>query len=349
MTVAAVLLLSTGIAAATTTLTATEGQPPPMSHRFPDPDPQRTSHRQHQRPYGTVMEFALPDAAPYPDDSRTTGFVRRNGEVIPYAGHYDDPTVAVVIPSMILGVRAGQPLDTIIHFHGHLNSSLNAIDTQHLGEQVQKSGRPVLLIVPQGPRNARDSGIGKLEKPGGLARLLTAVENAMNEEGPLAGRRMRIGNLAISGHSGGYFPVSHCLQNGGLPATKIREVWLMDAAYGRLPEIIQGLTTIGTGQRIVRSVFTEHLAAGNQTIMAGLGRAGRPVLVWKDGDDTVTSATISPRDRLPGWSNHPLDRSLRQHSAVFVSTELDHTGLMYEREYFRRFLEAGALGRGTVR
>jgi hypothetical protein len=319
------------------------------SRSYPNIDPEASETRITARPYGTLVELSLPGVAPYPDDSRTTGITRKNGELIPYSPHYDDPTVAVVIPSLVMGMRTGQPLDAIVHFHGHLNTARKAIESHDLGGQVQRAGRPVLLIVPQGPRNARDSGIGQLEKPGGLARLLTAVEKALQQDGPLAGRRMRIGNVIISGHSGGYLPVSMCLEKGGLIPTKIREVWLMDAAYGRLPQIVAGLTALGSGQPIVRSVFTAHLADENMQIMAGLGRAGRLVRVWSDAEDQVTSPSLRSGYTLPNWRGHPLDRALERENALFISTQLDHTGLIFEREYFRRFLEAGTLGKGTSR
>jgi hypothetical protein len=329
--------------------TMTTGGQSAMTLSYPAVDPARAESRVQDRPYGHLIELSLPEVAPYPDDSRTTGFLRRNGQTIPYPGHYDDPTVAVVVPPLVLGIRAGQPLDAIIHFHGHLNTAANAIETQDLGGQVARSGRPILLIVPQGPKNAQDSGIGKLEKPGGFGEFLAGVEQALNATGPLAGRRMRLGNLAVSGHSGGYYPVSFVIQkSSGAAPTKIREVWLMDAAYGRLPELAAGFTGIENGRRTVRSVFTQHLEDENMTLLSLLGRADRPALIYGDAGDGNTTPTA----RIDGnisWIRHPLDERLRRQPVVMIKTELDHSGLMYEREYFRRIIEAGNLGRGTSR
>ena len=68
--------------------------------------------------------------------------------------------MAVFIPK---GFRETGTIDFLIHFHGWQNEVTNVLPRYQLLEQVVESRRNVILVVPQGPRNASDSFGGKLE------------------------------------------------------------------------------------------------------------------------------------------------------------------------------------------
>ena len=60
--------------------------------------------------------------------------------------------------------------------------------------------------------------------------MAEAVEK-LRASGALKQTNFEIGNIILSGHSGGYHVMAAILDHGGL-SEKIREVWLFDALYG---------------------------------------------------------------------------------------------------------------------
>src|SRR5688572_25992818 len=123
---------------------------------------------------GTTLWLEL-DAAPFPHGS---------------AG-YQDRTVIVFVPktfraergaragshghTLSLATRAGARVPLLVHFHGHNTTAERAIVSHALREQLVDSKQNAVLVVPQGPVNASDSSAGKLDAPGGLARMLDEV------------------------------------------------------------------------------------------------------------------------------------------------------------------------------
>jgi len=150
--------------------------------------------------------------APYPHRSRS----------------YTDDRVMVFVPE---GYRPTADVDLVVHFHGH-STEIGASDKHHrYREQLWISRKNAVLIQPQGPRYAADSGIGKLEDQDGLKRLLEeAIELLVRTGAAPAGARIRY--VVASGHSGGYYAVSRCILKGGIGAS-LREAYLHDALYGQ--------------------------------------------------------------------------------------------------------------------
>jgi hypothetical protein len=152
----------------------------------------------------------------------------------PHAGlPYDDDTCLVFVPSHYRGAGG---IDTVVHFHGHGTTARKTIVEKQLREQFHASDQNAILVVPQGPIDAKDSRWGKLELADGLLALLGEVRRAVQQPaivealGPSAIEpKARIGTTAISAHSGGYRVAASCLARGGWNVT---EVYLFDALYG---------------------------------------------------------------------------------------------------------------------
>ncbi|MEI9961819.1 MAG: hypothetical protein WDM76_12005 [Limisphaerales bacterium] len=84
--------------------------------------------------------------------------------------------------------------------------------------------------MPEGPRNASDSFGGKLEDTNGFKNfMIEAIANLQKNN--VAKTNSEIGNIILSGHSGGYHVMAAILDRGGL-SDKIKEAWLFDALYG---------------------------------------------------------------------------------------------------------------------
>ncbi len=271
--------------------------------------------------------------APYPDDSRTTGFTSKSG-FFPKAGHYDDNTVVFAVPS---GFRPSSSVDLIVHFHGHRNRAPLALEQFRLGEMLQGSGRNAILILPQGPKDAPDSGCGRLEKPGMFAAFVDeAVAWLVSEKRLPAGAKAR--NIILSGHSGGYRVMGMILDHGG-EADRIKEAWLWDAAYAQWDEIAGPFASPNPGKKL-RSIFTDHLATENVEIMSRLCLRGAPVFVVED-DHLTTAGTTGEayhafryrgRESKPGEEELPA--LLRRHQNLFIHTQMTHGNLIWEKKYF---------------
>lgn len=163
---------------------------------------------------------------------------------------YKDNRVYVYVPA---GFR---PTDgkvaMIVHFHGHQTRAAPAMAEHELIEQLDESARNAILVVPQLADRARDSFAGKLERPGGLARLLREVLNH-----PDVGlSRAAVGTVVVSAHSGGFQAAARALDRGGV---SVHQVLLLDALYGFSRTFAtwlandpgRTLTSWSTGQKIV--------------------------------------------------------------------------------------------------
>jgi hypothetical protein len=254
-------------------------------------------------------------AAPYPHPSRDAGHQSANG-TFPRDPHYVDSTVGIVIPK---GYVQGGTVDYVVHFHGWSNHVGPVINQYKLAEQLAASGANAILLVPQGPKNARDSGCGKLElDPGGFHRLIAEVTAHLKSDGKLS--TDRIGRIALSAHSGGYKVTARILHHGGL-TDHISDVILLDASYGNLEDFV----TYATTQRDVRllSFHTQHLDDENARLREMMEKAGQyPRTI---PEDRLAPDTLTPR------------------GVSFIPTKLGHNEVPMKNEYFRLAMMTSAL------
>jgi hypothetical protein len=251
-------------------------------------------------------------SAPFPHSSRAEGFTGRDGRHWPAELHYTDNTVTLFVPA---SYQPQATVDFVVYFHGHGNNVRKSLDQFRLREQLVASGRNTVLLFPQGPVDASDSGLGKLQDEGGLARLIEEALVVLATSGPLqSAQPLELGQIALTGHSGAYLGIGYCLRHGGL-RDQIREVYLLDASYGMLEDYQDYIA----GQRgRFGSIFTAHLAANNVAIMANV--AGRGL-------------TYELR------MEHEVDESISRQSTVFLyTTRLDHNGAV---SWLERFLREG--------
>jgi hypothetical protein len=202
--------------------------------------------------------------APYPHKSRENGF---KGSKTTYGPeHYADSTVGIVIPA---GYQPGDRVDYVVHFHGHMNHVSNVLTKYKLPEQLAAAKTNAILLVPQGPTDAADSGGGKLElDPGGFAKLIEEVTAYLKAEGKI--KTSSVGKIVLAAHSGGYKVTAAILHHGGM-SEHVTDVLLLDASYGSL-EWFADWCKASPDHRLV-SLFTDHLADENQALMKQLDQA----------------------------------------------------------------------------
>lgn len=267
-----------------------------------------------EQPWGR-LGIAHLSTAPYPHPSRDEGFASA-GDVFPRDPHYIDSSVAFLVPR---GYAPGGAVDLVVHFHGHSNHLRRLIPMFQLGEQLEASGVNAILIVPQGPWDARDSRFGKLDEPGGFAAFVAECLQALRLSG--ATRTERLGRIILMGHSGGYYTLGQIIANGDL-ADHVAELWLWDATYAQLAHFADFAARPGTR---VRSIFTGHLAEENVDLMCDLQRRGVPFLF---SHDTLVT-----------------DEQLASERIVFMHTDLGHNDVVMGTRHLERWLRASTLPR----
>lgn len=235
--------------------------------------------------------------APYPHPSRENGF-----KTFPRDSHYVDSTVGIFIPA---DYRAGDTVDFVVHFHGHKNHVSKVFEQYKLPQQLVAAKVNAILVVPQGPKDAADSGDGKLElDKNGFAKLIDEVVEYLNREGKI--HTKNVGKIVLSAHSGGYKVLASILDHGGM-ADHITDALLLDASYGNLEWFANWAKADPTNHRLV-SLFTDHLADENQQIMALLDKADvkyRRLDEPKAKDDDFAARGVTfmhtkgPHDQVP--------------------------------------------------
>lgn len=269
-----------------------------------------------QEPPGRTILRSFP-SAPFPHPSRAAG---HDYDAVHYGlDHYSDSTVGIFLPP---GFRAGEAVDYIVHFHGWNNDVRGVFDRYRLREQLTRSGRNAVLVVPQGPKDAPDSGDGKLElNANGLATLLHDVTAYLH--GLAALPTVEIGRVVVTAHSGGYGGAGGSLARGGMDA-HVTDVILFDSAYGYYDAFTSWAK--GSPERHLLSLFTSDTSTGNAALMGMLQDPKPNLYVY-----------LAPNMTL---------QKLRTRAATFVlTTDVAHDDLMQKFDWYALFLQATALER----
>lgn len=257
-------------------------------------------------------------SAPFPHASRAQG---HDYDHVHYdaAAHYSDGTTGIVIPSQFAPVDGA--VDLIVHFHGWRNDVATVLKRYRLAEQLEASGRNAVLVVPQGPKDAPDSGDGKLElDENGFARFAGDVLAFLTATTGAA-RPLRVRNIVLTAHSGGYGGAGGVLTRGGLNE-RISDVILFDAAYGYYEAF--SAWAKGAPSRHLLSLFTDDTSTGNTALM-GMLQGDRPDIFVRLADK-MTLAQLQTR------------------TPTFVlTTSVAHDELMQKFDWYALFLQATAL------
>jgi len=266
-------------------------------------------------PQGTlvVTQFV---SAPFPHSSRAEGRKYKD-EFYPADKHYSDRTVALFIPK---NFRETGKVDFVVHFHGWRNTVAGTLQQYKLIEQLVASGKNAVLIVPEGPRNAPDSAGGKLEEVDGFKRFMDEAIAALKHRGSLK-KDVVLGDIVLSGHSGGYLVMSTIIDHGGL-TSHVKEVWLFDALYAQGDKFLAWSRQ--PGSRLL-NLYTDAggTKARTEEIMATLKERGTNILA-------TTDTTVTPSE-------------LRTNQFIFLHTDLGHNDVLEKRNAFGEFLKTSFL------
>jgi hypothetical protein len=272
-----------------------------------------------QIPGGKTFIVPFP-SAPYPHPSRANGHTY-DGKLYDAATSYSNSNVGIFVPDA-WSTQNGA-IDAVVHFYGWRHDIAATFATYRIREQLVQSRRNAILIVPEGPTNAPDSGDGKLElDEGGFARFIGDVFAWLQQAqvSPVA----TPGRIVLTAHSGGYGGAGGVLTRGGLNAN-ITDVVLFDAAYGYF-DAFAGWAR-GTNKHLL-SVFTDDTAVGNVTLMGMLQGAAPSSYVWLAKD-------LTP------------DRLQTREATFILTTDVAHDDLLTHDSWYATFLQATALAGST--
>ncbi|HEX3799234.1 MAG TPA: hypothetical protein VH413_11080 [Verrucomicrobiae bacterium] len=265
--------------------------------------------------YGDLLVVKL-GSAPFPHPDRAQGHKYHN-EIFTAETNYSDSSVAMFVPK---GFRQTDRTDFVIHFHGWRNHIETVLSQYQLIEQFSRSGRNAILIVPQGPRDAPDSFGGKLEDTNGFKRFMTDVVTTLHDRGMI--HSTNIGDIILSGHSGGYQVMSSIVARGGL-SSDVKEVWLFDALYARTEQFTNWFNAF-PDRRLI-DIYTEHGGTKEETekLIAALKAQNTPLFAKNESDAT-------PED-------------LKANRLIFLYSALEHNDVLSKHDEFYEYLTTSRL------
>ncbi|MDQ6931978.1 MAG: hypothetical protein M3160_02245 [Candidatus Eremiobacteraeota bacterium] len=270
-----------------------------------------------QEPADEVL-FERLTTAPYPHESRARGHLY-DKVLYDAAHHYNDSTVGIVVPAHY---RPTDAVDCIVHFHGWRNNVAHALTRYQLAAQLIQSRVDAILIVPQGPLDAPDSGFGKLElNEQGFANFMNEVLQRL----PIAGivHANKVGRIVLTAHSGGYGGAGGVLTRGGLN-DHISDVILFDSAYGYFEAFANW--TVSSPDHHLLSVFTDDTSTGNAALMA-MVQGPQPNLYVRLAKEMSLA-------------------KLQTRAPTFIlTTDVAHDELMQRFDWYQLFLQTTSLQR----
>ena len=248
---------------------------------------------------------------------------------------FRDRTTIVFIPHHFR-VMDDHAVDMLVHFHGHYATAASSMEQHQLREQFHDSKQNAILVMPQGPTNARSSAGGKLDSPHGFRRFLAEVRGALQQRqitrelGRAAVlKKARVGKVCLSAHSGGYHVAARCLRWGGY---NVNEVFLFDALYGCTHDfrrwVLERRDRHGVERHKLVSFYNAYsrVKKGTMKLMRDFKRAGVPCL-------HETREGAMPRGRFT------------KGRVIFIKTRVSHNGLTHQHNNLRDCLYASCFTR----
>jgi hypothetical protein len=200
-----------------------------------------------------------------------------------------------------------------------MNTVASTLTNYQLVEQFSASGKNAILIVPEGPHYAPDSFGGKLEDTNGFNIFMSEAVDKLRASGALGRKNFKLGNVILSGHSGGYHVMAAIVDHGGLP---IKEAWLFDALYGNTENFVTWQKR-ESGRMV--NIYTDHGGT-------------------KDESEKLMASYQTNRVKFISLEEtNSVARDLSKSKIVFIHTDLTHNEVIFRRGEFADFLKSSGL------
>ncbi|NGZ05226.1 MAG: alpha/beta hydrolase [Magnetococcales bacterium] len=214
----------------------------------------------------------------------TTG----DGIRYPESPHYRDNRVLIHLPPFF---QSAQPFAILVFFHGHQTEIRQTlIHDLDLVQQINSSGRNLVLVAPQLVLQAADSSPGKLYRTQGFSRMLEDVAQVLRPElGDAFAARFRQAPVWLTAYSGGYRAAAYTLDRGFDQDQKkrLQGVILLDALYGELEKFFAWMQQPGAHFINLYGPSTRPLSSKLQERVRTQGQS------W--------STTLPDQEWWPGW------------------------------------------------
>jgi hypothetical protein len=264
--------------------------------------------------YGRIIKSRLL-SAPFPHQKRENGHTYRNNKY-PADKHYSDNSVLFFIPN---GYKTQPKTDLVIHFHGWYNNIDSVLYQFNMIEQFSKSNKNAIMVIPEGPKNAPDSFGGKLEDENGFKNFILETIDTLLKRKIINSKE--IGNIILSGHSGGYHVISYILMRGGM-TKNIKEVYFFDAQYGETEKLVYWINNYKV----------------------------KFINIYTDSGGTKGETELLIDD-LKGWKipfiakeeKEFTENELAKERLIFIHTPLTHNEVLYKNENFYLYLKSSLL------
>jgi len=175
--------------------------------------------------------------------------------------HYSDSSVLFHVPKRF---NPGKPFFYVVFFHGNRSDVQQCLKDYRLDEQIESSGKNVILLLPQLAKNASDSSPGKFSRNNAFRTFMQEAAQVLSQKiGKKYRRPLEQAPLILAAFSGGYKPLACALDRGGTDS-QVKGVLLLDALYEDL--YIFGRWVLSHDSRgVFVSVFTEGSACDEKT------------------------------------------------------------------------------------
>jgi hypothetical protein len=142
--------------------------------------------------------------------------------------HYRDSSVLFYLPTRF---NPNKPFLFVVFFHGNRSDVRQSSKDYRLEEQIESSGRNVVLLLPQLARNASDSNPGKFARKNGFRAFMQEAAQVLSQKvGKKYRRSLEQAPIILAAFSGGYKPLACAIDRGGVDS-RIKGVLLLDALY----------------------------------------------------------------------------------------------------------------------
>ena len=265
--------------------------------------------------YGELI-YAYLENAPFPHQDREKGYIYKD-KFYSYKGHYDDNTVAILIPKNYF---PSKNTDFVIHFHGWNNSVDSVLEQFELLDQFSKSNKNAIFVVPQGPKNSSDSFGGKLSEENGFNRFMKELMELLKDRKDIP-KDSKIHDIVLTGHSGGYKVIADIISKNSI-FKHIREIYLFDALYGEINTYLDWVNVAG---RKFFVIYTDNGGTMEETkkLVNILKGAGFPYY-------------YQHTKKVKKWE-------LIKNPIMVLHSDLGHNEVLYKRKMFQRILKNSRL------
>ena len=270
-----------------------------------------------QTEYGELI-YAYLKNAPFPDKDRNKGYSYKD-KFYSFKEHYDDNKVAIFIPK---DYSPDKKIDFVVHFHGWFNDVDSVLKTFKLLEQFAGSKKNAILIVPQGPKNAPDSFGGKLTRNNGFKLFMNEIMTVLKDRNYIP-HKSKLGDIILTGHSGGYKVIANILSKGGL-VYHIHEVYLFDALYGNIDDYTNWLNKSASKFFIIYTDSGGTIEGVNKFV--------------SELQNHGISFYHQQTSKVKKWE-------LKKKEIMLLHSNLGHNDVLYKRKMFQRILANSQLER----